>query len=96
MSADNRICIMQYLFGNWAVWHGSASCDYSEPPHEARVFESKNEAEEYAWKCEEEMGGTEYGVECISEDEQMNGLCMEIADIGKRMKNLRECGHQWR
>lgn len=97
MSADNRICIMQDRYGQWCVWHGSASCDYHEPPPCGLVtrYDTQRQATKAAHKREEELAICEYGIELIGVSEQEQALISEITDLTERLANLRATKSQW-
>ena len=95
MSADNRICILQIETGQWAVWRGSASCEYHEAPSWADLFNTEAEAHTHAHAEEERIGYVEHGVQIIDAEEQMNSLCWSIEDLGKRLSLLRRTGSQF-
>jgi hypothetical protein len=94
MSADNRICYMRCYSGQWAVWGGGGSQDYSEPPDHAELFWTEEEA--VAFACSEERGYAEYGVSEISKDEQIKALAWEIQHLAERLDRLMRTGSQWK
>lgn len=78
MSADNFVGVMQNTTtGKWHVWDGSASCEYHHPPPEpdaecpdwCRVFDTKEQAEQYAHE-RDDKDYYEYGVHVFPEDGQ--------------------------
>lgn len=98
MSADNRICIMQDRYGHWAVWNGSASDFYSEPPRYCSYtdhFKTEEEAKEAAFEMHDNASIVEYGVQTITPEEQEEALNMRIQDLQERLKRLKETGCQW-
>lgn len=95
MSADNRICIMQNCWGSWAVWHGSMSEYYEEPPYYAETFESLEEAARRADAMEANLGYVEYGVQTIGPEEQEEALRWRIEDAQVRLNRLLKTGSQW-
>ena len=96
MSADNRICVMEWC-GFWYVWMGSLSAYYYEPPmnQDGRVFSSKEQALEYAEKEAENCTILEGGIEEIGQEEQRLGLQNLINDATIRLDNLKKHGKQY-
>jgi len=95
MSSDNRICILQTSWGQWAVWHGSASFDYCEAPSGASYHETEDEAFAAAYRLEEQIDPLEYGVHLISVAEQRLGLFQTIRDNLDRLDLLLSTGKQF-
>ena len=98
MSADNRICIMffpRYDSQQWAVWHGSASCEYDSPPFNSELFNTEEEATAAAAAMANITTVLEYGIETISVEEQRAALEWVIKDAQDRLKNLNEHGQQF-
>jgi hypothetical protein len=97
MSADNRICIMYDAASMWwAVWNGSCSCEYHEPPSSAKHFPTEKEAVEYAHAEHDRIQMVEGGVQRISKDEQMTALMYHINDLSERLLRLRTEGRQYK
>ncbi len=96
MSADNRICIMQHWSGEWAVWNGSGSDDYYEPPCHSNFFDTEGEAENYARREADRISYLEYGIQHISADEQKTGLRYALKDLSDRLVRLSRTGSQFR
>lgn len=95
MSADNRICIMQNSWGDWAVWNGSMSQYYEEPPSYAERFGTLEEATLRADAMEANLVYVEYGVQVIGREEQEEALKCRIEDAQERLARLVETGSQW-
>lgn len=96
MSADNRLCLMEWGGGGqWYAWHGSGSCEYHEPPSYAQSFRSRSEADEWIDAEVKRIEYLEYGVTRIGSEEQEAGLMGTIKDCQQRLVNLREKGHQY-
>lgn len=96
MSADNRIRYMEYA-GQWWVWHGSGSQEYYRPDTFAHCFRTRAEAEDYARLQEQEIGYVEYGVQRITEDEQLLAISLEQAyldQLKERIHESRKSGHK--
>jgi len=95
MSADNRICILTDENYNYAVWEGSMSAYYYQPPINAKIFSSKKEALDYADKLAKQCVILEGGIESISNKEQILGLSYEIEDLSTRLRLLVTTGRQY-
>lgn len=102
MSADNRLCFMEWGGCRWHVWHGTCSADYYEPPFESpslRSFNTEREAREYLDAEEERMYKNcdilEGGVTFIGPHEQETALEFTIASLTKRLENLKIEGNQF-
>ena len=96
MSADNRICVMDCGPNGWAVWHGSGSSNYHEPPSNAEWFGSIEEARVGVWDMEKRIDYLEYGIGFIEKEEQEKALAEEIDYLQTRLDRLRKYGRQWR
>lgn len=96
MSADNRICVMRNEHGEWAVWHGSASMDYYEPPALSESCPSKEQAIAVAQDYATQIGYVECGVQFIGVDEQKIALINTICDLAQRLARLQDVGAQWK
>lgn len=95
MSADNRICILRTWSGQWAVWHGSASCDYYEEPPSAALLNTEAEALARATQEARECSVLEYGIQRITVDEQRRALAETVSDLRERLKRLKSTGSQF-
>ena len=96
MSADNRICLMEWDYGTaWYGWHGSCSMNYYEPPASAQRFKTKEEAFEWARRTEENILLLEGGVTIVGIDEQKLALKEYIEDATLRLKNLNDWSTQF-
>jgi hypothetical protein len=95
MSADNRICILRNENGDYAVWEGSLSNDYYEPPTGCKCFESIDDAYDYAKSLALECVVLEGGIEEISKQEQIIGLTYAIEDLSSRLRSLTVTESQW-
>ena len=95
MSADNRICIMQAWDGQWAVWNGSASRLYHQPPESASMVPSESAAIKRAKEMERSLAVVEYGIQVISREEQEQALVEELKDLNERLVRLRATGRQF-
>lgn len=95
MSADNRICIQQWM-SQWYVWHGSCSMTYYEPPFGCDdVFDTERQALAFAAKEEVEIGYLEGGVTIVDVHEQAAALAETIEMCEKRLDNLKRTGLQY-
>lgn len=95
MSADNRICIMEWM-GKWFVWHGNGSTNYYEPPyHETEMFETREAALLFADEEEKRIEYLEYGTTFIGKNEQRAGLIDKIGLLTKRLQDLDKHGEQY-
>ena len=95
MSADNRICIMKDYNEQYAVWEGSLSVNYYEPPFTAERFNTEKKAIEYAILLTKDCCVLEGGIERISNTEQLKGLTEEIEHLSGRIKLLITSNKQW-
>lgn len=86
---------MRDRYGAWAVWDGSASAEYSEPPASADKFPTEEMAYAHAHRLEEETTIVEYGVQSISVAEQKNALIWQLRDLAERLDRLNTTGSQW-
>jgi hypothetical protein len=97
MSADNRICILQISDNEWAVWHGSGSCEYYQPdPCGVSYYHTEKEARASAFAWEKELGYVEYGVQMITPGEQKQALEDEIKYLREKLELLKKTGKQYR
>ena len=81
----------------WAVWDGSDSAEYAEPPDYASFCASEHAATEAAHKMAasiEEHGYLEYGIQVVTVEEQERALRAAIEDAEKRLKDLKTVGYQ--
>ena len=96
MSADNRLCYMQWNTNQWFVWHGSCSEDYYEPPSWAQdIFATEEEALAFIKEEEGRIGYLEGGVTLVGDLEQDEALRGTIEDLTRRLENLTTKGHQY-
>lgn len=87
---------MRNEHGEWAVWHGSASMDYYEPPAGSEAYTSEEQAVEVARDYAAQIGYVEYGVQFIWVDEQKTALINAIHDLAERLARLQNTGTQWK
>ena len=96
MSADNRICLMEWDHSTaWYGWHGSCSMNYYEPPVSAKRFRTKEEALDWALEEERTITLLEGGVTIIDIEEQKIALEDTIEDAAYRLKNLNDWSMQY-
>jgi len=101
MSADNRVCIMEWKGcgePSWWVWQGSMSAGYHTPPSNCDRFRTEQEAMDAAHKLAtriEEAGYLEYGTQHITVGEQAATLRAEIEWLSSRLANLDLHGDQF-
>lgn len=77
MSADNRLIIFENN-SKFYVWEGSCSFDYFEPPANAKVFNSEEEATKYASDEYSKMSICEGGIQRLTSAEIIQGMRQEI------------------
>lgn len=98
MSADNRLCVMEWR-GEWVVWSGSCSHGYFEPPADYgsrffKLFDNEKDALDYA-REEEGKSYFEGGVTMIGKNEQESALTQEIEHLTQRLQRLLFIGKQF-
>lgn len=93
MSADNRICIMEWN-NEWHVWHGCLSSWYDIPPSSAKIFDNENDAHKYAVSLEEDRPILEGGISNIDVEEQKNALISKLRFDLERLYRLNKVGTQ--
>ena len=95
MSADNRICIMEWQ-GEWHVWDGSCSCDYYEPPYSERdSFPTREAALSRAYEIANNTYILEGGITIIDIEEQERALRQDIKHLQERLDRLIKDGKQY-
>ena len=90
---------MQTGPNEWAVWHGSASCEYCAP--EANALRVHTEKEAFAFASDmadkiEDDGYLEYGIQTITPEEQRQGLLYTLRDTVERLERLLTTGKQFK
>ena len=96
MSADNRICLMEWDYGTaWCGWKGSCSMNYHEPPLNAKWFGTEDEAIEWARDNAKDMVILEGGIQYISIEEQTLSLQECANDCLKRLDSIKKWGTQF-
>ena len=96
MSADNRICLMEWDHGTaWYGWHGSCSMSYFEPPASANWFRRYEEALDWAANEAKDMVILEGGITVVGVDEQKQALKEIAEDCLKRADNIEKWGVQY-
>jgi hypothetical protein len=93
MSADNRLCMMEWG-DQWFVWHGSCSTNYDSPPASAECFSDRDQAADYMYSEANRLVFLEGGSTVIGPPEQQQALIDIITDATRRLNNLRRYGDQ--
>ncbi len=87
---------MEDRWGQWHVFDGSASCNYIDPPNQTQVYETETEAVEAAHNYGGPDYYTEYGIQRIGKEEQLDGLLEQIRDLSERAHLLQTTGRQYK
>lgn len=94
MSADNRICVMEYQH-HWYVWPGSLSQDYHTPPPTAEICRSESSALQRAAELDAALSLCEGGVMIVDATEQALALTTDLEDLSMRLRRLLSTNSQW-